>query len=460
MKALEVTLSIIFGLILLGLLAQVPWPVWAILFIFVVVKSIFSASTGKKTKISTESEGFNYNENRNSSKLSYAQQLDQEREIQESNFHLINKYSKGDTKGRHLLKLLIEYINSPVQDRKLENCDRFENLYLSIRFREDSERSKIRLRWAIFDYYQVGFNHRDSYEELIDGIFSRLMDGCGDKDAEMILKNNISPFFSNKPPRFPTDFILANVVAIPEYSFLEEGLFNSEKQDWELDKAVVNRTFSIFELREESKRLIRAVGKDRFEKYLRNSINLQRAHAKKSLGKLLEKQGVKASDLKNGLKWAASLCYAADADNVAYAEEAVSKLIGMVGPGKRTQAMEAALSSLEAFLAYPKGVGTQGQAERQEQLLAELRQAAEFVSSGSAPKGQEFFSETLELARRVLLLPSAVCRHEQLDALAEVLRFARLNVATLEDDTYVADTSEKLVSQLKIVNERRKEASK
>lgn len=460
MQALGITLSIIFGLLLFGLLAQVPWPIWAILFIFILIKSIFSASSAKNENINNDSGKNNYNKITKSSQLSYAQKLDKERELQESNFQLINKYSKSDIKGRNLVNLLIEYINSPVLDRKLENADRFENLYLAIRFREDNERAKIRLRWAIFDYYQVGFNHRDSYDEVVNGIFSRLMDGCGDKDADMIMKNHISPFFSNKPIRFPTDFIIANVAAVPESSFLEEGLWNSEKQDWELDKAVVNRTFSISELREESKRLKKAVGKDRFEKYLRNSINLQRAHAKKSLGKLLEKQGVKASDLKNGLKWAASLCYAADADNVAFAEEAVSKLIGMVGPGKRTQAMEAAFSSLEAFLAYPKGVGTQGQAERQEQLLAELRQAAEFVASGSAPIDQDFFSETLELGRRVLLLPNAVCQHEQLDALSEVLRFSRLNVATLEDDTYVSETSEKLVSQLKIVNERRKEASK
>jgi TPR repeat protein len=459
MQALAVTLSIIFGLILFGLLAQVPWPIWATIGIFILIKSIFSESP-KNKNTNNEFIEADYDTNIRSSQVSYSQNLDQERELQESNFQLINKYSKSDIKGRRLLKILIEYINSPVQNRKLENADRFENLYLAIRFREDNERSKIRLRWAIFDYYQVGSDHRDSYDEVINGIFSRLMDGCDDKDADMILKDNISPFFSNKPARFPTDFIIANVAAVPEYSFLEEGLWNPEKQDWELDKAVVNRTFSISELREESKRLIKVVGKDRFEKYLRNSINLQRAYAQKSLGKLLEKQGIKASDLKNGLKWAASLCYAADADSVAHAEETVLKLIGMVGTGKRTQAMEAALSNLEAFLAYPKGVGTQGQAERQEQILAELRQAAGFVASGPPPKGQEFFSETLELAKRVLLLPNAVCQQEQLDALAEVLKFARLNVATLEDDTYVSETSEKLVSQLKIVNERRKEAIK
>lgn len=173
----------------------------------------------------------------------------------------------------------------------------------------------------------------------------------------------------------------------------------------------------------------------------------------------MKKQSVNASDLKNGLRWAASFCYAPDEASIAQAEGAASTLLGMVGAGKRTKAMDAAISGLEAFLAYPKGIGTQSQADRQEHLLAELRQAAEFVGSGGDPEGREFFDKVLELARRVLLLPNAVCQHEQLDALAEVLKFARLNVVSLDDEAYVSETSEKLVDQLKIVNERRRRAS-
>lgn len=120
--------------------------------------------------------------------------------------------------------------------------------------------------------------------------------------------------------------------------------------------------------------------------------------------------------------------------------------------------MDAAISSLEAFLAYPKGIGTQSQADRQGRLLAELRQIAEFVGSGGDPAGREVFDKILELTKQVLLLPNTACQHEQLDALAGVLKFARLNVVTLDDEAYVAEASEKLVNQLKIVNERRKKA--
>jgi hypothetical protein len=214
------------------------------------------------------------------------------------------------------------------------------------------------------------------------------------------------------------------------------------------------------ELRVESMRLRKATGNARFEKYLDTSIKSLKTFSKKSLDKVLKKQKVSASDLKNGLRWAASFCYAPDVAGLAIAEGSSSSLLGMVGAGKRTKAMDAAISGLEAFLAYPKGIGTQSQTDRQEHLLAELRQAAQLAGSGGDAKEREFFNETIELARRVLLLPNSVCQHEQLEELAGVLKFARLNVATLDDDTYVSDTSEKLVNQLKIVNERRKKANK
>jgi hypothetical protein len=377
----------------------------------------------------------------------------------EANFSLLKNLASGKAAGKNLLDKVVSFINAPITEYSIDDrAWRVENLYLAMRFRENKDRSKAQIKSAVFSHTQLNYDYKDPYTDIVDGLYDRLMENFGDVEADKMLRKHIVPLLSQKPTRFPTDLALVNVAAIPANSFLEEGLFGP-REGWWLDKQVVQRAYSLDELRVESMRLQKAAGKARFEKYLDTSITSLRTFSKKSLDKATKKQSVNASDLKNGLRWAASFCYAPNEASLAIAEGASSTLLGMVGGGKRTKAMDAAISGLEAFLAYPKGIGTQSQASRQEHLLAELRQTAELVGSGSDPKGREFFDEILELARRVLLLPNAVCQHEQLDALAEVLKFARLNVATLDDEAYVSETSEKLVSELKIVNERRKKAT-
>lgn len=377
----------------------------------------------------------------------------------EANFSLLKSMASGNLSGKNLIDKVVEFIKSPITEYSVDDrVWRVEKLYLALRFNEDEERCKTQIKRAVFSRSQLNYDYKDPYTEIVDGLYNRLMENFGDVEADKMLKKHIVPLLSQKPTRFPTDLALVNVAAVPANSFLEEGLFGPP-EGWWLDKQVVQRAFSLEELRSESIRLRKAAGKARFEKYLDGSIKSLRTFSKKSLDKVTKKQNVNASDLKNGLRWAASFCYAPDEPSLAIAEGASSTLLGMVGAGKRTKAMDAAISGLEAFLTYPKGIGTQGQADRQEHLLVELRQAVELVSSGGEPKRREFFNETLELSRRVLLLPNAACQQEQLDALADVLKFARLNVATLDDDAYVSETSEKLVNQLKIVNERRKKAN-
>lgn len=378
----------------------------------------------------------------------------------EANFSLLKDLALGKGQGKkNLLDKVVDFIKSPITQYSIDDrFSRIEELYLALRFKDDKDRCKARIKSAVLHHSQINYDYKNPYTDIVDGLYNRLMENFGDAEADRMLKKHVVPLLSQKPTRFPTDLALVNVAAIPANSFLEEGLYGPPVEWW-LDKQVVHRAYSLEELRVESMRLRKAAGKVRFEKYLDTSIKSLRAFSKKSLDKVTKKQNVNASDLKNGLRWAASYCYAPDAASIAIAEGASSTLLGMVGAGKRTKAMDSAVSGLEAFLAYPKGIGTQSQADRQAQLLAELRQASEFVGSGGDPKGREFFDESLELSRRVLLLPNAACQQEQLDALAEVLKFARLNVATLDDDAYVSETSEKLVSQLKIVNERRKKAN-
>ena len=377
-----------------------------------------------------------------------------------ANLSLLKNLASGKNKGKNLIDKLVYFINSPIGEYSGDDrVGRVEKLYLCMRFRENKERCKAQIKSAVLSYSQLEIDYNDPYTDIVDGLYDRLMANFGDDDADKMLKKHIVPLLSQKPTRFPTDLALVNVAAVPANSFLEEGLFGP-RVDWWLDKPVVQRTYSLDELRVESMRLRKATGNARFEKYLDTSIKSLKTFSKKSLDKVLKKQKVSASDLKNGLRWAASFCYAPDVAGLAIAEGSSSSLLGMVGAGKRTKAMDAAISGLEAFLAYPKGIGTQSQTDRHEHLLAELRQAAQLAGSGGDAKEREFFNETIELARRVLLLPNSVCQHEQLEELAGVLKFARLNVATLDDDTYVSDTSEKLVNQLKIVNERRKKANK
>jgi hypothetical protein len=377
----------------------------------------------------------------------------------EANFSLLKNLASGKVAGKNLLDKLVSFINAPITDYSVDDrAWRVEKLYLAMRFRENKERCKGQIKSAVFSHSQLSYDYKDPYTDIVDGLYNRLIENFEDVEVDKMLKKHIVPLLSQKSTRFPTDLALVNVAAIPANSFLEEGLFGPP-EGWWLDKQVVQRAYSLDELRVESMRLRKAAGKARFEKYLDTSIRSLRTFSKKSLDKAMKKQSVNASDLKNGLRWAASFCYAPDEASIAQAEGAAATLLGMVGTGKRTKAMDAAISGLEAFLAYPKGIGTQSQADRQEHLVAELRQAAEFVGSGGDPEGREFFDKVLELARRVLLLPNAVCQHEQLDALAEVLKFARLNVVSLDDEAYVSETSEKLVDQLKIVNERRRRAS-
>lgn len=378
----------------------------------------------------------------------------------EANFTLLKNMASGNEKGKNLIDKVVNFINSPITEYSVDDrASRVENLYLAMRFRENKDRCKAQIKSAIFSYSQLNYDYKNPYADIVDGIYDRLMENFGDVEADKMLKKHVAPLLTQKPTRFPTDLSLVNVAAIPADSFLEKGLFGPPA-GWWLDKQVVHRAYSLGQLQDESMRLRKAAGKARFEKYLDTSIKSLRTFSKKSLDKATRKQNVNASDLKNGLRWATSFCYAPDEASLDIAETASSTLLGMVGAGKRTKAMDAAISELEAFLAYPKGIGTKSKANQQAHLLAELKRAADFVSSGDEPKGSDFYDETLALARRVLLLPNAVCQLEQLDALAEVLKFARLNVATLDDDTYVAETSEKLVNQLKIVNERRKKANK
>jgi hypothetical protein len=377
----------------------------------------------------------------------------------EANFSLLKKLSSGKATGKELLDEVVSFISSPITEYSVDDrAWRIEKIYLVMRFRKNKERCKEQIKSAVFCTSQLSYDYKDPYTDIVDGLYDRLIENFEDAEADKMLKRHIVPLLLHKPTRFPTDLALVNVAAIPANSFLEEGLFGPP-EGWWLDKRVVQRAYSLDELRVESIRLQKAAGKARFQKYLHASIKSLRTFSKKSLNKAMEKQGVNASDLKNGLRWAASFCYSPDEDSITFAERASSTLLAMVGSGKRTKAMDAAISGLEAFLAYPKGIGTQSQADRQEYLLAELRQAAEFVGSGGDPEGREFFDKVLELARRVLLLPNTVCQHEQLDALAEVLKFARLNVVSYDDEAYVSEASEKLVDQLKIVNERRKRVS-
>lgn len=376
----------------------------------------------------------------------------------EANFSLLKNLASGEVRGNNLIDQVVSFINSPITEYSVDDrVWRIEQVYLAMRFRENRDRSKAQIKRAVFCYSQLKFDHNDPYPEIVDGLYDRLIENFDDAEADKMLKKHIVPLLSQKPTRFPTDLALVNVAAIPANSFLEAGLFGPPEAWW-LDKQVVQRAYSVDELRVESVRLQNAAGIARFKKYLDASIKSLRTFSKTSLDKVTKKQSVNASDLKNGLRWAASFCYAPDEASLAIAEGASATLLGMVGTGKRTKAMDAAISSLEAFLAYPKGIGTQSQADRQGRLLAELRQIAEFVGSGGDPAGREVFDKILELTKQVLLLPNTACQHEQLDALAGVLKFARLNVVTLDDEAYVAEASEKLVNQLKIVNERRKKA--
>lgn len=425
-----------------------------LLFVFVITKSSKEEKVGVTSTLSMED--------------AIAIVRREEKAADQKNIEKLEALIESGLSGTAMFEKLSDFINFPIiENNDKNNTWTIERIYLSIRYHENEKRSKSEIKKAIFDYPRFRFSGNSYFrmdgqdeksteiaDRIINSLYHSLITDLSDGDLERLLQQYFVPIFNQKPDRFPTCSSMINVAAIGKDAFLETELFEHEN-GW-LDTRVVQRAFTMAELRAESSRLKALAGAEPFDRFLNKSVKSLHDFSRKSLEKVSAKQNVNASDLKNGLRWAASLCFAAEADSIATTEETASTLLGKVDAGKRTKAMEAAVSDLEAFLAYPKGMGTQRQADRQEHLLAELQQAAQFVVLGSEPEGREYFNETLELARRVLLLPNAACQKKQLDELADVLKFARLNVATLDDDDYVSKTSVKLVEQLKIVNERRK----
>jgi hypothetical protein len=279
----------------------------------------------------------------------------------------IEKILNSNLSSLITLQELIDYIKSPgkrfAEDNSLK---RIEKLYLALRYRGESERSKKEIRYSIFDYsqpceeffyYKTGGAYAkmtDEFESISNRIYDILNKNISSKNLDEVLSLHISPQISKNPRRFPTDLAIVNVAAIAPGSFFEQGLFDFGSA-WSLESSVLPRAFTLDELKLESARLRNLVGPDKFDKFLCRSVSSLHIASHEMLDKIMKKEVLSTSDIGRALQCCVSLCFMADRDEVAYAENTAKAVLIKAQIGKRTKKTDTTINSLQTFIECSKG---------------------------------------------------------------------------------------------------------
>lgn len=271
------------------------------------------------------------------------------------NRELIGQIANNESPSYKLIEELVSYINSPIVEGCLDNRrSRVEKLYFALRTMNDSERSKGLFKRSIFDYSQLGMKFLNSKidgddiqltEEcdlIINQIYARLKKNINDDELDEFLRLHIVHCIDKNLGKFPTDFAMVNVAAIAPGSFFE-------------DRAVLVRDLHLDELRLESARLRTLVEPNKFDKFLCRSVDSLHGASRGALEKISKKEILSASDISRTLQCCESLCFMADRDEVAYAEDSARTVLMKAQAGKRTKKIDEGIGSLQTFIEYPKG---------------------------------------------------------------------------------------------------------
>lgn len=302
----------------------------------------------------------------------------------------IEKLINSNFSSSMALNELIDYIKSPVKNYYTENSlSRIESLYLALRFGGDPERSKRHIRYAIFHYSQpceefFYYKNGDAYEKMTDEfdsisnrIFDILKKSINSKNLDEVLGLHIAPHIIQKPGKFPTDLAIVNVAAIAPGSFLETGLYSFGTGGWSIEK-----------LKLESARLRNLVGPHKFDKFLCRSVDTSHIASHRMLDKIIKKEVLSVLDISRALECCISLCFMADRDEVAYAENSARTILMKAQAGKRTTKIDEAINGLQEFLEYPKGEFSQELGSYRSNLKKKSKSASIKIEKNDPQKGK------------------------------------------------------------------------